>query len=82
MQTLVAKAAFLMVVLSNIQASIQKLEQNNLRLLPAEPLSRRTLAVPFVFVANDASALSVNILKRYAGHNPEVHCLREFLTTH
>jgi hypothetical protein len=33
-------------------------------------LPRRTLAVLFVFVASDAFALSVNIMKPYAGHNP------------
>ena len=37
--------------------------------LSAEPLPRRTLAVPFVFVADDAFALSVNTVKPYAGHN-------------
>jgi len=41
-------------------------EQKNHQL---STLTRRTVAVPFVFVANDAFALSVTIIKPYAGHN-------------
>ena len=47
-----------------------KIEQNLLCLPPAESLFGRTLAVPFMFVADDAFALLVNIMKTYATHNP------------
>jgi len=48
----------------------KRIEHNNVHLLPAETLPGKPLAVPFVFVANDAFALSVNIMKPYAGHSP------------
>jgi hypothetical protein len=48
----------------------KRIVYNNVRLLPAETLPGKPLAVPFVFVANDAFALSVNIIKPYAGHSP------------
>jgi hypothetical protein len=48
----------------------KRMENNNVHLLPAETLPGKPLAVPFVFVANDAFALSVNIMKPYAGHSP------------
>ena len=44
----------------------KRMEHNNVRLLPAETLPGKPLAVPFVFVANDPFALSVNIIKPYA----------------
>jgi len=46
------------------------MEHNNVRLLSAETLPDKQLAVPFVFVDNDVFALSVNIMKPYAGHSP------------
>jgi len=48
----------------------KKTEQNLLCLPPAESLLGRTLAVPFMFVADDAFTLLVNIMKTYATHNP------------
>jgi len=53
-----------MVVFTNKHAFLK--EQNNHQLSTLT----RTLAVPFVFVVNDAFALSVTIIKPYAGHNP------------
>jgi len=41
----------------------RKIEQNHLCLPPAEPLSGRTLAVSFMFVADDVFALLVTIMK-------------------
>jgi hypothetical protein len=48
----------------------KRIVHNNVRLLPAETLPGKSLAVPFVFVANDAFALSVSIMEPYAGHSP------------
>jgi hypothetical protein len=48
----------------------KRMEHNNVHLLPAETLPGKPLAVPFLFVANDAFALSVNIKKPYDGHSP------------
>ena len=59
----------------------KKTEQNLLCLPPAEPLFGRTLAVPFIFVADDVFAPVVNTMKHYATHNPGFHFLREFLIT-
>ena len=72
MQTWVIKASFLMVVLSNTQAFLKEWgeKKTNLLLPSAKPLPEKTLAVPFVFMANDAFVLSVNIMKLYAGQGP------------
>lgn len=48
----------------------KRMEHNNVRLLSAETLPGKQLAVPFVFAANDVFALSVNIMKPYDGHSP------------
>ena len=48
----------------------KRMEHNNVCLLPAETLPGKSLAVSFVFVANDAYALAVNITKPYAENSP------------
>jgi hypothetical protein len=64
----VGRAAFLGGALKHTRFN-KKIEQNLLYLTPAEPLFGRTLAVPFIFVADDVFALLVNIMKPDA-YNP------------
>jgi hypothetical protein len=65
----VVRAAFLGGALKHTRL-YKNMEENHLCQQPAEPLNGRTLAVPFIFLADDVFALLVNIIKPYAAHNP------------
>ena len=57
------RAGFLGGALKHTRRFNKKIEEALLCLPPAEPLFGRTVAVPFIFVADDVFALPVNVMK-------------------